>query len=189
MVLFAVSGCIVLPKTTTTVTPVRTYETGPLVSPVGALQIEARVTDASVHVQLSRARTCRREQRTVMQKRSEESLHLVFGDIASGDDYTFLFLAALDLVVLPASLIVSGIVVAASSPETSSYETAAPAQTWPCPLAAGGIAVELVLASGSRVALTTDPAGAISYPLPAGEPPQGAIAVRAATVEARLTYP
>ncbi|MBV8758392.1 MAG: hypothetical protein JO257_13990 [Deltaproteobacteria bacterium] len=190
LALVLLTGCIVVPKTVTTERQLRAYETPAVATPRGVWVESATVSYGTIHVEATLARVCSHDVRAVMEKRTATSLGIAgVGDPGINDGYVLLLVGTFEMVALPASLLISGIIVAASDDDVETSDTSVRHVEMSCPVPAAGVTFELALPSGTTVQQTTDAAGALAYRIPDGEPANGVVIVRLGGREMRVAYP
>ncbi len=173
----ATTGCLVVPKTTTTHSVVGTeHRDHP--GPAGAVAIAVRSANADVSVRVVQQRTCQREVVELGRDRTATSADLAMPD-CSGDARGCVAIALLAPVTVTISGIITAIVVAASHDEVTATERVVRRERVDCPVPLANEVVEVALPSGARVAGTTDASGSLELAIPDGEPDAGWVIARA----------
>lgn len=187
--LLIVSGCVVpVEKTTRSWYSIRS----PVVrGRAAAPDVEARAGSGLVHVRISQPRTCRQDITRVAVTRAELVSELRTGD---GDEAELVRLldpraavaaAVIGIPVLVTSALVTGVVVTIDQPDTTRTARVQRIR-FACPEPRAASRVQLVLASGRTLEGTTDREGSVTFRIPEGEPPRGAVTVRAAGLAPRV---
>lgn len=186
LLLVALTGCLVVPKTTETITPLERTSLPMRIGPVGPLALAARVSHGGIEAIATRTRQCTSEVRQrFAERRSTEA------DIATPDGADPRTFAAMVVLAVPAFLIsaaVTSIEVAASSPEHHDYVKTVSVTVTDCSLEAPAVALDVVMPSGAVVHGVTDEHGRFSVRVPNAEPARGIVLVRAGDQMAEVEY-
>lgn len=131
-----VAGCIVVPRPVTSERTLRAYETPTLVTLRGVTIDSATVSYATVHIEATQARVCRHEVRAVVEKRTRNRLDLAVSNLDGMPDVVLFLVGAFEVVALPTTLLISGIVVVASHDHVETYDTSVRTIASLCPVPA-----------------------------------------------------
>jgi hypothetical protein len=183
------SGCFV-PKdhVTTTVLSTRIARRVPVGR--GTPQFVVSSAGPIVNVVARVERQCsRRVYETVQTRHSKElDLEVGGGGGVGGDPTGALVLAAVAvLVVMPVSLVVSGLVVLASKDTVETTERLARTDTVACPLIYRNLPLRAALPSGAEIELTTNALGAAHLEIPASEPGYGIVRVTSTKISPTIS--
>ena len=185
LLLVLLSGCFVVPSTRTTTRHVGFEASAEVRKGVArGLTVQMAVQHGDVVVAVVRTRDCHREILEVTEVREQRGLRMGGVDDPRGRAFG----AMLAPVTLPVSFIISGLAVAFDRGDTHEQRTPHHVETTACTEPAGGIALDVELASGQRLADRTDAGGKLVFTIPAGEPPRGVVTVRAEATVAQLKY-
>ncbi len=168
-------GCLIVPKTH--VEPVRAVEVShsapACVETEPSLALEVR--GPSVVVRAKRQRRCRQDLVERLEGGEVTTAGLEIIDHAGGDPRGLV--AA--VLLAPFTMVISGVITAIvveTSQESAPTRKRTTELAWP--VAAAGVQVEVLLASGRTLALTTDATGIAQVTIPDDEPEVGLVGVR-----------
>jgi hypothetical protein len=193
VLLLAVTGCLIVPRTTTAVLSTRHVESAPTVGPAGPIHMTGQTTSSGhvLHLTVARTRTCSTTAYDLVEKTTNTSAQLaVLGGGGGGSDPRgVLALVAVEPALLLASGIITGIVIAATSGHnTWSEQVAMETRHYPCAIDLGNVAVKVVFASGETFDGVTEPDGTVDFAIPDTAPPSGTLTAYSPGVSSMLLH-
>ncbi len=179
-------GCVVVPKTTTTIRDLGTTEGEVIEGAPKAIVLETVATGSLVTIQAAAKRECERPIYAVTEVKREK--HARMRD--TKDPRAAVFGALLAPVTLPISAVISGFIVLADGRGDSRRDTKLlRSEKFACTSVAPEVVVVVELPSGATIDGTTDAAGRVVISIPETEPYRGTVTARAVRAVARqATY-
>ncbi|MGE5185246.1 MAG: hypothetical protein ACM31C_24420 [Acidobacteriota bacterium] len=174
------TGCLVVPATTTTARQVATATSDVVQGRVERVALAARADQAAVFVRTIAARTCSRDVVNVYAVRT--SAHLEYH--SPDDPRAKLFALLVAPLTLPVSLVVS--TMAAPNDEVHTRTAVDHTEHYACTTVAPRTDVSIELPSGAKAREVTDDRGELTFPIPPSEPYEGSITVHLAQDGATL---
>jgi len=188
VVIAALAGCAIVPKTATTTRTLGHTETE-VPGPIRGIEVRASADASSVRVESVHVRRCQRRVTETIETR--QALHAVLdtgGSEGGGDPRGLLVLAVAEPAILLVTGVITGIVVGASHDDVKEDTVEHVVADYDCSLRAAHVTIEMVLPSGARLAATTDDAGQSTIEIPADEPPRGKVVLLSGSARAVVTY-
>lgn len=195
LVAVLVTGCAFVPKDKVTMTVVGTRmgASVPLGGEVARLEVSSSASAVNVVARFERH--CSRTVVETVQLRHEKTVGFWMagggGNVGGGGgpgDALFLLVGLAEVIVLPASLIITGIAVGTHDDVIETQERPAPSVTVPCPVGYPSLSLRAALPSGAEVELTTNEYGAARFDVPESEPAYGVVEVRGDALVGRTRY-
>jgi hypothetical protein len=179
VLLVAATGCLIVPRTTTTVLSTRHVESAPIFGPLGPIQMTGQTVSSGhvMHLTVARPRACTATAYDLVEKTTHTSAELEVSALGgNGDPRGALALVALEPVLLVASGVITGIVIAAtSSDRTWSEPVGMKDRRYPCAIDLGNVDVKAVFASGETFDGVTERDGTVDFAIPDTAPPSGTL--------------
>jgi hypothetical protein len=190
VLLVAATGCLIVPRTTTTVLSTRRVESAPTFGPAGPIQMTGQTTSSGhvMHLTVARPRMCTATAYDLVEKTTTTSAQLAELGNGSGDPRGVLGLIAVEPALLVVSGLITEIVVAASSANTWSEQVATKSLPYPCAIDLGNVAVKAVFASGETFDGVTVRDGTVDFAIPDTAPPSGTLTVYSPGASPALLY-
>ncbi len=168
------TGCLVVPATTTTARQVATEHADAVPGRVESVAVAARADQAALFVRTTAAHTCSRDVVNVYEVRTAAHLAVRTPD----DTRAKLFGLLVAPVTLPVSLVVAEITTPAD--EVARRTAVDHTDHYACTTVAPRTEVAIELPSGASERAVTDDRGELTFPIPASEPYEGTISVHLA---------
>ena len=189
LVLLALSGCLMVPRTMETTTPLERTALPTTTGPVGPVAVAAHVAHGGIEAITTRTRHCTSEIRQRFVRHRSIGAELVGPAVGLGQrPDVWAAMVVIDAPFFVVSAAVTGIAVAASSDRDDQYVQTVGLAVTDCPLEAPGIAVAVVMPSGAIRHGVTDDHGRLTFRVPDAEPDRGTVIVRAGERTAAVPY-